>query len=238
MKNALIFGASSGIGKELAKLLVADGYSVVITGRRVQLLQEIHKTNPDKYLVKVHDVTDLESTSLLFDELACELKQLDLIVYSSGVGFINDTLNWEQEHVIIQTNVVAAAKVYGLAFHFFEKQGYGHLVGISSVASLRGNKAAPAYFASKAFQANYLESLWMKGKSSKASITITDIRPGFIDTAMALGITFWKAPLVKSTKQIYRAIKRKKRRVYITKRWNLIGFVLKIVPSSILYRFT
>jgi len=78
----------------------------------------------------------------------------------------------------------------------------------------------------------------MKGKRSKAKIYVTDIQPGFVDTAMALGTTFWMASLEKATKQIYRAIKNKKRKAYITKRWRLIALVLKIVPTKLLYKFS
>jgi len=238
MKNALIIGATSGIGKELAKLLVNDNYKVVITGRRENLLEEIKKSNPDKYLIKVQDVTNLDSCEQLFEEVKSELKTIDLIVYSSGVGTPNYKLEWEKEIPTLNTNILAATKIYGLAYNFFRKQGYGHLVGISSIASIRGNRHTPAYFASKAFQANYLESLYMKGKRSKATIFVTDIQPGFVDTDMALGATFWMAPLEKATKQIYSAIKNKKKKAYITKRWRIVAFVLKIVPIRLLYKFT
>ncbi|MFA5298923.1 MAG: SDR family NAD(P)-dependent oxidoreductase [Lutibacter sp.] len=237
MKNALIIGASSGLGKELAKLLVEDGYKVVITGRREQLLQEIKATNPEKYVIKVHDVNDLTSCDTLFSDLKNELETIDLIVFSSGVGGANYELEWEKELPTLQTNILAATKIYGLAYNFFRKQGYGHLVGISSVASIRGNRHVPAYFASKAFQANYLESLWLKAKRSKAEIYVTDIQPGFVDTSMAIGKTFWMASAEKATKQIYTAIKNKKKKAYITKRWRLVAFVLKIVPSQLLNKF-
>jgi len=238
MKTALIIGASSGIGKELAKLLVADNYKVIITGRREKLLKEIQKTAPEKFIIKVHDVTDLISCDKLFENLKNEFKTLDLIVYSSGVGEANYALDWEKELPTLSTNVLAASKIYGLAYNLFRNQGYGHLVGISSITSIRGNRYTPAYFASKAFQANYLESLYMKGKRSKAKIDVTDIQPGFVNTAMALGATFWMASLEKATKQIYIAIKNKKRKAYITKRWRLIAFVLKIVPTKLLYKFS
>ncbi|MGV8947260.1 MAG: SDR family NAD(P)-dependent oxidoreductase [Lutibacter sp.] len=237
MKNALIIGASSGIGKELAKLLAEDGFKVVITGRREQLLQEIKATNPEKYVIKVHDVNNLTSCDTLFSDLKNELKTIDLIVYSSGVGDPNYELKWEKEYTTLQTNVIAAVKIYGLAYNFFKKQGYGHLVGISSIASIRGNRHVPAYFASKAFQANYMESLWLKAKRSKTEIYVTDIQPGFVDTSMALGKTFWMASAEKATKQIYTAIKNKKKKAYITRRWHLVAFVLKIVPSQLLNKF-
>ncbi|GGK42901.1 MULTISPECIES: SDR family NAD(P)-dependent oxidoreductase [Flavobacteriaceae] len=209
MKTALIIGATSGIGKELAKLLVADNYRVIITGRREKLLKEIEKTAPENYIIKVQDVTDLILCDTLFENLKNEFKTIDLIVYSSGVGEANYTLDWEKELPTLSTNVLAASKIYGLAYNFFRAQGYGHLVGISSIASIRGNRHTPVYFASKAFQANYLESLYMKGKRSKAKIYVTDIQPGFVDTAIALGTTFWMASLEKATKQIYTAIKQK-----------------------------
>ncbi|SNR80934.1 SDR family NAD(P)-dependent oxidoreductase [Lutibacter flavus] len=238
MKNALIIGATSGIGKELAKLLVEDGYHVIITGRRENLLNELKETSPNNYTLKVQDVTNLESCKNLFNDLKNEVETVDLIVYSSGVGEANYKLDWEIESPILNTNILAASKIYGLAFNYFREQGFGHLVGISSIASIRGNRHAPAYFASKAFQANYLESLWMKGKRSKATIYVTDIQPGFVDTAMALGKTFWMAPLDKATIQIYSAIKKKKRKAYITKRWRIVALVLKIVPTKLLYKFS
>jgi short-subunit dehydrogenase len=237
MKNALIIGASSGIGRELAKLLTEDDYNVIITGRREQLLEEIKATNPEKFVVKIHDVNDLDSSDILFDSLKNEFKAIDLIVYSSGVGDPNYELEWEKELPTLQTNIIAATKIYGLAYNFFRKQGYGHLVGISSIASIRGNRHVPAYFASKAFQANYLESLWMKGKRSKAEIYVTDIQPGFVDTPMAIGKTFWMASTEKATKQIYTAIKQKRKKAYITKRWRLVAVVLKNAPSRLLYKF-
>lgn len=238
MKTALIIGASSGIGKELAKLLAEDHYKVIITGRRENLLEEIKASNPENFVVKVNDVTDLNACETLFADLEKEFKSIDLVVYSSGIGDPNYELAWEKELPTLQTNVISAVKIYGLAYNLFRKQGYGHLVGISSIASIRGNRHVPAYFASKAFQANYLESLWMKGKRSKAEIYVTDIQPGFVDTSLALGTTFWMASAEKAAKQIYAAIKLKKKKSYITKRWRLVAFVLKIVPSSLLFKFT
>ena len=231
-KKAIIFGATSGIGKTLAKFLVNEGYQVAITGRREEKLKEIQATNPTQYFIKKHDVTQLEASEKVFNELIKELGTVDLIVYSSGIAEPNYNLEWNKELPTLNVNVIGAVKIYGLAYNFFHNQGFGHLVGISSVAGLRGNRHVPAYFASKAFQNNYLESLWMKAKRSKSNIYITDIAPGFVDTKMALGAAFGIASLEKATKQIYIAIKRKKKKAYITKRWGLIAFVMKRLPAS------
>jgi len=161
-------------------------------------------------------------------------------VQSSGVGFVNPKLDWNLLQQTINTNVLGVTKLYALAYKLFKEQQFGHLVGISSIASIRGNRAAPDYFASKAYQKAFLESLYIKTKSIKSKkVFITDIRPGFIDTAMALGDDiFWMVDLNKATKQIYSAIKKKKRVAYISKRWALIAFVLKIVPAWLLKKAT
>lgn len=235
--NAVIIGASSGIGKALALLLAKNEYQkIVITGRRKHLLEEIKKTNPNIFIVKVHDVTDIESTDILFQEISNELKNIDLVIYSSGTGSPNYELDWSKEVQSLNTNIIGATKVYTLAYLFFHKQGFGHLVGISSIAAIRGNRHVPSYFASKAYQKNYLESLWLKGKRSKADIYVTDIIPGFVDTAMAQGDTFWVAKVEKAAKQIFKAIKKKKKRAYITKRWRLVAILLRIIPARLLLK--
>ena len=233
MSNSIVFGGTSGIGKELSKKLLLDGYKVVITGRSIDLLYELKAQYPDKVKVRQNDVQDIKQTEAIFNEIADELGTVDIIIHCSGIGYENPNLEWNKEYDTLKTNVIGATKIYDLAFLLFKKQGFGHLVGISSIASLRGNRESPAYFASKAFQVNYLESLYFKAREIKGGkVHITDVRPGFVDTKMALGDgIFWMSSLDKASNQIYSAIKRKKRRVYISKRWNLIAWVLKIVPS-------
>lgn len=235
-KNAVIFGATSGIGRALADLLVNEGYRVAITGRRMDNLLEIQAEHSKMYFIKRHDVTQLDSNSVVLNELKEVLKKIDLIVYSSGIAEPNYSLEWERELPTLETNILAATQIYGLAYNLFKEQGFGHLVGISSVAGIRGNRHVPAYFASKAYQNNYLESLWMKAKRSKAKIYITDIAPGFVDTKMALGDTFGVASVDKASRQILKAIKLKKKKAYITKRWALIACALRILPAGIINR--
>lgn len=238
LKNAIIFGGTSGIGKELAKLLVNDGYNVLITGRRLERLEEIQAENPDQYKIRKHDVTEVEDTNKLFEELPSMYDKIDLIVHNSGIMQPNFTLDWNRDLPTLETNVIGATKIYQLAYNYFAAQGYGHLVGITSIASLRGNRQVAAYHASKAFQSSYMESLYMKSKrTKKAKIDVTNILPGYVDTDIIKGETFWMAPLEKATKQIYTAIKKKKRKAYITKRWAFVAFMLRIVPTKLLMRY-
>jgi short-subunit dehydrogenase len=233
MLNAIVFGATSGIGKQLAAYLVTDGYKVAITGRRLELLNAIKDTNPNQYVVLENNVQDIANTETVFKQIIEQFKSIDLVIHCSGIGYENPELDWHKEHETIKTNVLGATRIYDLAFNMFKAQGFGHLASISSIASLRGNRFSPSYFASKAYQVNYLESLYFKSKEVKGGkVYITDIRPGFINTKMALGNDiFWMTSLQKASQQIYKAIKRKKRCVYISKRWILIAWVLKIVPS-------
>ncbi|MEQ6123140.1 SDR family NAD(P)-dependent oxidoreductase [Pseudotenacibaculum sp. MALMAid0570] len=236
MKTAIVFGATSGIGKALTEILIKEGYKVAITGRRLEKLKEIKQQYSNQVDIYQNDIQQVNEVERIFGEIVQEYEKIDLIIQSSGVGHINPKLEWEKEEETILTNVTGVTKLYDLAYTLFREQNYGHLVGITSIASIRGNRAAPAYFASKAYQKAYLESLYVKTKTIKSKqVFITDIRPGFVDTAMALGDgIFWMVSLEKATKQIYAAIKKKKRVAYISKRWAIIAFVLKIVPAWLL----
>lgn len=124
-----------------------------------------------------------------------------------------------------------------VAFQHFLEKGSGHLVGISSIAALRGNRESPAYNASKAFESNYLEGLRQKVRKLRLQITITDIKPGFVKTAMAKGDgIFWAADADKAARQIYNAIRRRKSSAYITRRWRLVAWVMKLLPGFIYER--
>jgi short-subunit dehydrogenase len=234
MKKAIIIGATSGIGKELSELFAASNYKVGITGRRKELLLELSDENPDAYLTKVLDVTNTRAAIQQLEELTNELGGLDLLVISSGIGEINEALDFEIEKQTIDTNILGFTSIADWTFNYFEKQQYGHLVVISSIGGIRGSHQAPAYNASKAYQINYTEGLRQKAAKLKMPIFITDIRPGLVDTKMAKGEgLFWVMPLEKAVNQIYNAIIKKKKVVYVTKRWRLIAFVLKIIPRGI-----
>ena len=197
MKKAIIIGATSGIGKGLAKLLVENNYKIGLTGRRVELLNELKNENPNFY-IKSFDINDTNIVVQKLDELTTELGGLDLLIISSGIGEINENLHFEIEKLTIDTNVLGWTCVACWAFTYFENQKSGHLVAISSIGGLRGSRQAPAYNSTKAYQINYLEGLRQKAKKINTSIFVTDIRPGLVDTEMAKGDgLFWVMPVEK-----------------------------------------
>jgi len=234
MKKAIVIGATSGIGKELAKLLVKNGYTVGITGRREELLNKIKDENQSAYLTKTFDVTDTVLSIQKLNELITELGGLDMVIISSGTGDINSQLDFAIEKRTIDTNVLGFTCIADWAFNYFENQKSGHLVGISSVGGLRGSRQAPSYNASKAYQINYLESLRQKAGNSGSHIYVTDIRPGLVDTEMAKGEgLFWVMPVAKTAGQIYKAIRKKRKVAYVTKRWRLMAMISKAIPKRI-----
>jgi len=236
MKKAIIVGATSGIGKELARILTENNYQVGITGRRKTRLEEIRASKPDSYIIKSYDCTT-ESNSEKLDQLVVELGGLDLLVLSSGTGDLNEDLDFRIERETNELNVQAFTEITGWAYRFFEKQDKGHLAAISSIGGLRGSRFAPSYNASKAYQINYLEGLRQKARKSGKAIIVTDIRPGFVDTNMAKGENlFWLASKEKAAKQVFKGLKKKKDIVYITRRWWLFAMIMKILPNSIYKR--
>ena len=234
MKKAIVVGATSGIGRGIAKLLVDNDYNVGITGRRTNLLNEIKNENPDHYLIRAFDTRDTKDISNHLNELTQELGGLDLLIISSGTGDRIDQLDFEIEKRTIDTNVSGFTAIADWTYNYFLQQKHGHLVAITSIAGLRGNRFAPSYSASKAFQINYLEGLRQKAEKTKFPISITDIRPGFVDTAMAKGDgVFWVSSVDKASKQILRAINAKRKVCYITRRWRIIALLMKLLPDWI-----
>ncbi len=236
MKKAIIIGASSGIGMELAKILSKENYIVGLASRRVNLLKELQKELPNKSFVKYMDISRPEETEKNLNELIAEMEGIDLIIISSGIGHINNELDWQTEKETIEVNVLGFTRVLNTAVKYFISQGKGHIAGISSIGAIRGSHAAPAYNASKAFISNYMEGIKYKLKKEKLPVYITDIKPGLVDTDMAKGEgLFWVMPPEVAARQIYSAIKKKKDKAYVTKRWALIAMLLKILPDRFFY---
>ncbi len=237
VKKAIIVGASSGIGKGLAELLVKNGYIVGITGRREALLNELKSTAPNSYIVKCFDIDDYLNIETNLNELANELGDVDLFILSSGTGKRNPELELSYEVMTFNTNIAGFTSAINWAYKYFERRGGGSLSAITSIAGLRGFSMSPSYSASKSYQIKYIEALRQKSRCDGRKILVTDIRPGFVDTAMGNGDgAFWIAPVEKSSVQILSAIRKGKGVVYITKRWFFVALFLKIIPNSIFER--
>ena len=207
---------------------------VGLVARRIDNLLAIQKTLPNKSFVKCIDVSRINAKNLL-EELIEEMEGMDLIIISSGVGHINPDLNLDFERETIDVNVSGFVVMSNVAYNYFSSNNSGHIVGISSIGALMSNPTAPAYNASKTFVSNYLISIRQKLNRQKVNVFVTDVKCGFVDTDMAKGDKdrmFWIASPEKAALQIYASIKKKKKTVYVSKRWRIIAWLLKIHALS------
>ena len=224
--NILIIGATSGIGNSLYSHYISCGNHVAIMGRRKNILDEICAANPAYTLAFPVDISNINSFNNAFEEVVKSFQNIDLAILCAGIGELNEPLDIKQELATLSTNVIGWTNAVDTLYNHFEKNGKGHLVTITSVGGLQPTPIAPSYSASKAFQTNYTKSL--QAKARKTAITITEIRPGLVDTRMAKGNgLFWVMPLEKVSKQIIRAIDTKKKLCIVTKRWRILNYIVK-----------
>ena len=221
----------------MSRLLIRDGYALLLIARRRMLLETLREQLGDSVRILDCDVFDTERiVAALNDEFAAN-SNVDLVIHCAGCGELNPNLDLNLELPTLQTNVMGFVTVAAIVMQNFIVHDRGHFVNLSSIAALRGSGAAPCYNASKAFQSNYMEGLLQKALVTSRNIYVTDIQAGFVDTRMAKGEgLFWVAPVSKAARQIYTAIKRKRRHAYITRRWRLVAWLLRFVPNSVLAR--
>lgn len=233
-KNAVIVGATSGIGYEVALLLLQDGWKIGIAGRRKEKLEALKALYPDNIYTCPLDVRKPGSEKAL-ETLIGDMGDMDLFLLSSGIGFQNYALNPEIELNTLETNGTGFARMTGFAFRYFLKKGKGHLAVISSIAGTKGLGIAPAYSATKRFQNIYLDALEQLACMHRVPIHFTDIRPGFVATGLLNDGKHY--PLLMSpayvARRIVSALYHKKRRVVIDYRYQILVFFWRLIPDCI-----
>jgi short-subunit dehydrogenase len=235
-RTAVIIGASSGIGEALAHELHREGWRLGLLARRLERLEAIRETLAAETVVRGLDIGQRDASEIL-EQLFEELGGVDLAIISSGTGD-NGALHWELDVDTVTVNVLGFMTAAQVAMRHFLRRGRGHLVGISSIAALRGNQHAATYAASKAFQSVYLDGLRDLARHSGHPIVVTEVQPGGVDTAMLkphrplspLVRRLFVASPAKAAAQILRAIRKRKKHAYITKRYAAVAFILKLLP--------
>lgn len=238
--TAIITGASTGIGRALALVLARKGYDLGLIARRDDLLKELQEEILQKFpdrrvFTAAVDVTDEEKLAQIFETLVSQLGFLDLFVANAGVGGTTPGWKdcWEETKKIIDINFRGGVHSLELAKQVMLRQKRGHLVGISSIAAVRGLPQSSAYCASKAGLATYLEALRidLKGKG----IAVTCIYPGFIDTPMTKDHRYrpFLISSEESAEKIYRAIRCKKARTFFPWPMTLLYYFLRHLPNRL-----
>lgn len=235
----IIIGATSGIGESLARQAVARGYLVGGTGRRTERLEMIKQELGDPFFFREMDVTMYERASEMLQDLIREMGGMDIIVLNSGISnYPSSSIN-EMEQKVIDVNVKGFVNLFVDAFQYFRTQGTGQIVGVSSIASLFGASRAAPYSASKAFISNYMQAYRQRcNASEKFDIAITDVKPGFVESEMTEGKPgmFWVGETDKAVRQMLNDIEKRKSYSYITRRWRLIAWLIKMTPNWALDR--
>lgn len=257
-KRAIVMGATSGIGQEVARLLAANGYEVGITGRREERLVQMAQATPGIVAYRQIDVTKEDAPTELH-KLIEELGGMDLYFHSSGIGWENVALDADKELKTVETNGVGFVRMVSAAYNWFAeqraegaeqrgeeaelrasgKERKARIACITSIARTRGLGAAPAYSATKRMQAHYLECLSQQARMRHLNIGITDIRPGFVATDLIAGSHFplqLKAEDVART--IVRAIERGSEVVTIDWRYRLLVAAWQLIPRWLWVRLT
>ncbi|MFR9649845.1 MAG: SDR family NAD(P)-dependent oxidoreductase [Rikenellaceae bacterium] len=230
MEKILIVGATSGIGYAIAQILLDQGYTVGVSGRRVEQLTPLKERFPQSCHIERIDIIE-EDTPQRIDSLIEKMGGVDTFIHSSGIGSSNIELDPQIEIRTARTNVEGLIRTTTHIFNHF-RDGGGHIAVISSVAGTRTLGSAVAYSATKRFQHSYMDGLSQLATITRSKIHITDIRPGFVRTPLIEGRTYPMEMKVNyAAKRIIKAIERKRRVAIIDWRYRLLVLLWRAIPE-------
>lgn len=237
-KRIIIIGATSGIGKELARQACKRGYTTGGTGRRADRLKTLKEELGEQFHFTEMDVTSHDEAKSALDSLIREMGGMDIIVLNAGISNYQASSLTGMEQKVIDVNVSGFVQLFGKAFQYFKQQGSGHIVGVSSIAGLFGSSRAAPYSASKAFISTYMQAYRQRSNKIREDIVVTDVIPGFVESEMTEGKKgmFWVAKTEKAVSQMLDDIEKRKSYSYITRRWRLVAWLIKLTPNWVLDR--
>lgn len=247
MKRVFITGASSGLGVAFATEYAAQGAQCGLLARRKEELESLRLSlpNPDKHLIYVVDVCDHQALNAAAQDFLQRTGGIEVVIANAGVSYgtlterSEDTAVFEKIMAINVLAVVATFSAFIIAMKAQAKTGQRdlRLVGIASVAGIRGLPGAEAYSASKAAVISYCESLRVELRVS--GIKVVTIAPGYIDTPMTQVNTYPMPFLMPAKKFAACAVKHIEVGCsYAVIPWQMRGvsWLLRLLPNS-LYDF-
>jgi short-subunit dehydrogenase len=234
MKSIIIMGASSGIGREVAKIYIRAGWRVGIAARRMERLENLRTSCPERIYCRAIDITDAESPQQIWS-LIEEMGGIDVYLHVSGIGIQTEELHLDKELHTLGTNGEGFVRSIVTAFNYFEKKGGGHIAAVTSIAATKGLAIGAMYSATKRFQVNYLQALAQLANMRHLHIAFTDIRPGFVHTDLLADGRHYPLKLKpeKVAAAITRAIERKSSVCTIDWRYAILVFAWRLVPNAL-----
>jgi len=226
----------------LAFEMAARGYNLGLTARRIELLEALKQEIEARYAgcqveVEALDVTHYDEVEPCLERLCERLGRLDIVLANAGIakaGVVGKT-PLEQHLSVIDTNVNGAIATISAALVIFRRQGFGHLVGTSSIAAYRGLPRNAAYSASKAALSTFMEGV--RAETLNESIAVTVLHPGYIDTAINRDLA--SRPFVIDVEAGARCFadlieKRVKRSTVPRMPWMILGPILRCLPTGLI----
>ncbi len=202
MPTALVTGASSGIGLELARLHAERGGDLVVIARRAERLAELRDELEGAHSVRVHtiakDLTLASAPQEVFDEIARDGIEIDYLINNAGFGGQGrfHEREWEDDRSMIQLNVVALTQLCRLFLPGMVARGGGRILNVSSTASLPpGGPLQAVYFATKAFVTSFGNGIAEELRGT--GVTVTSLLPGATATEFAETAGLKKSNLFK-----------------------------------------
>ena len=237
--TCIVVGASSGIGLALARRLAQSQRKVAMLARREGELEAqaalINESLANEFAkAYVHDVSDVDAAEGLFDRIEAELGNVDELHFVAGVmpEVGPDEFDLGKDRLQVQVNFLGAVAWCNAAARRFQARKRGCIVGVTSVAQDRGRIGRPVYNASKAGMDTYLEAL--RNRLWRVGVQVTTIRPGFVETPMTAGLQLKGAiPADKAAELILGARDGGKAIAYVPRKWRLIMFVIRNIPSFV-----
>ena len=235
-----ITGASSGIGRALAIKFANEGWLVAASARRENLLLDLNKINENIYSFPL-DVTNIDQCKNVFKNIIEKFTDIEISIFGTGIHDPKSEkeFNLEKIRKIMEVNYFGTMNSINSVYSYYSDKKSGQISIISSVAGYRGLPAAGAYCASKSALTSFTESLHFEMKRKNVRVSL--VSPGFIKTPMTDQNDF-PMPMIKSpefaAEQIYIGlIKKSGFEIHFPKTFTLFMKILRILPSSIYFKF-
>jgi len=237
-KKVWITGSSSGIGKALAIKFANEGWHVAASARRENLLNDLYKINNNIQSFPL-DVTHLDNTKKVFEDIIKKFDELDLCIFSAGTyePKLESEINEKQMRNVMEVNFFGTINCIKTVEKYFKNKKSGHISIVSSVAGYRGLPNSTGYGASKAALNNLTESIYLDFK--RFDVRVTLISPGFIKTPMTdkndFKMPFLKSPEFAAEKIYYGLIKSNLFEITFPKQLTTMLKIFRILPYSLYF---
>lgn len=244
--RAIIIGATSGIGHEVARSLAQRGVILGIAGRRTERLDAfVEEYGAERIYCAKMDVREDSATEAL-DELISKVGAPDLLLYASGIGKQNPELDEEIECQTVLTNSLGMVRIVDHFLNYVKREEMysakhkAHIAVITSVAGTRGMGSAPAYSATKSMQSSYIEALAQHARMEHIPAIFSDIRPGFVATEILNPEKHYPMliSVEKAARHILRGLKHRRRIITFDWRFRLITHLWRLIPRCVWERMT